>query len=189
VTRARMLFTKWGERPHWEFGAELLGRDEHGHWLGLPHGSVVARPGATITTGEDQVVLVPDDAWVSTFYAAGGTGPWDVYVDVSTVPTHETSVGLHVVRAVDLDLDVLRGRTGRVWVDDEDEFAEHRSRYGYPDEVVETALASCMRVHEALRLGVAPFDAATAASWLARLRGARDGGETQLGGRGGCTHE
>ena len=30
------------------------------------------------------------------------------------------------VTAVDLDLDVVRGWTGRVWVDDEDEFAAHR---------------------------------------------------------------
>ncbi|WP_180935649.1 DUF402 domain-containing protein [Nocardioides ungokensis] len=37
-----------------------------------------------------------------------------------------------MLRAVDLDLDVVRGRTGRVWIDDEDEFAEHRVRFGYP---------------------------------------------------------
>ena len=47
--------------------------------------------------------------------------------------------GEDLVRAVDLDLDVIRGTTGRVWVDDEDEFAEHRVSLGYPDEVIEQA--------------------------------------------------
>ena len=37
-----------------------------------------------------------------------------------------------VLRSVDLDLDVIQGLSGRVWVDDEDEFADHRVRWGYP---------------------------------------------------------
>ena len=53
-----------------------------------------------------------------------------VYVDITTPPVWDGTV----LRAVDLDLDVVRGNTGRVWVDDEDEFADHRVRFGYPDE-------------------------------------------------------
>ena len=44
-----------------------------------------------------------------------------------------------VLRAIDLDLDVLRVPSGRVWVDDEDEFAEHRLSFGYPPELVTPA--------------------------------------------------
>ena len=55
------------------------------------------------------------------------------------------------VTAVDLDLDVVRGWTGRVWVDDEDEFADHRVRFGYPADVVRMAAPSC----EAVRTDVA----------------------------------
>jgi protein associated with RNAse G/E len=41
---------------------------------------------------------------------------------------------------VDLDLDVIRVRaTGSVEVVDEDEFAEHQVRYGYPEDVVRRA--------------------------------------------------
>ena len=38
--------TKWGDRPHWEFDAVLLGSDEHGDWLGIPGGTHMSRPGA-----------------------------------------------------------------------------------------------------------------------------------------------
>ena len=42
----------------------------------------------------------------------------------------------HMLRAVDLDLDVVRGFNGTVIVDDEDEFAEHQVAYGYPEDVI-----------------------------------------------------
>jgi protein associated with RNAse G/E len=72
------------------------------------------------------------------------------------------------VRAVDLDLDVLRGWSGRVWVDDEDEFAEHRKRFGYPDDVAALAVASCDQVRGAVAAGRPPFDG-TAARWMRQL--------------------
>lgn len=164
MDRVRMVFTKWGGRPHWEYDARLLGEDGHGVWLGLPRGSTVARPGARITTSEDQVVLVPSAHFVATFYAPGGA-PCDVYVDISTVAEHQPGL----VSAVDLDLDVLRARTGRVWVDDEDEFADHRVRYAYPEEVVRAATASCVTVRTAVEHAEAPFDRATPAHWLGML--------------------
>jgi protein associated with RNAse G/E len=76
------------------------------------------------------------------------------------------------VAAVDLDLDVVRGWTGRIWVDDEDEFAEHRVHFGYPAEVVELALSSCQAVRRAVELSHAPFDAETPKRWFAALEGA-----------------
>ena len=67
--------------------------------------------------------------------------PIDLYVDMTTPPAWDGDV----LRAVDLDLDVVRGRTGRVWVDDEDEFAAHRGPYGYPTAVVDLALRRLRR--------------------------------------------
>jgi len=160
--------TKWGERPHWEYDAVLLGSDGHGDWVGGPAGTAMARPGATYVAPVDQVCLVPvagPDAargWVATFHAPGG--PVQVYVDMTTPPTWEG----HVLRAVDLDLDVVRGRTGRVWVDDEDEFADHRVRFGYPEEVARLAMDSCDRVHAAVSAGAAPYDG-SARAWFDRL--------------------
>jgi uncharacterized protein len=160
--------TKWGERPHWEYDAVLLGSDGHGDWVGVPVGTAMARPGATYVAPVDQVCLVPvagPDAargWVATFHAPGG--PVQVYVDMTTPPTWEG----HVLRAVDLDLDVVRGRTGRVWVDDEDEFADHRVRFSYPEEVARLAMDSCDRVHAAVSAGAAPYDG-SARAWFDRL--------------------
>ena len=160
--------TKWGARPHWEYDAVLLGYDEHGDWLGIPGGTHMSRPDAEYVAPVAQVVLVPppgpDDerGWLATFHAPGG--PVQVYVDMTTPPAWDGPV----LRAVDLDLDVVRGATGRVWVDDEDEFADHRVRFGYPDELCAAAMASCDRVHAAVAAGTAPYDG-SAARWLARV--------------------
>lgn len=160
-----MAFGKWGGRPHWEFDALRLGEDEHGVWLGTPRHTPMRRPGAEFRTGEHQVVLVPPDAYVATFYAPGGTVPCDIYVDISTVPV----VGDGSITTVDLDLDVIRGWTGRVWVDDEDEFADHRVRLGYPRHVVDLAVSSCEAVRLAVESAHAPFDRSTPRRWFHEL--------------------
>ncbi len=168
--QVRVRFTKWRERPHWEYDAVRLGEDEHGVWLGAPAGTRLRRPGADFCTPLGFVVLLPrDDAFVATFYASGRThlpeGAVETYVDISTSPVWDGAT----VSMVDLDLDVVRGRTGRVWVDDEDEFADHRVRLGYPDDLVRLATASCDAVRHALSSRCPPYDGAVAARWLSRL--------------------
>ena len=160
-----MLATKWPDLPHWEHDALVLGRDDHGTWLGAPRGTLMERPGSTFRTDWEQVTLVPDGApFVATFYSR--PAPVEVYVDISGHATWSEGA----VTAVDLDLDVVRGWTGRVWVDDEDEFADHRVRLGYPDEVVALATRSCDEVRAAVGAGLAPYDGVTGAHWLGRLR-------------------
>lgn len=150
--------TKWGGRPHWEYDAVLLGSDEHGDWLGVPGGTHMSRPGAEYVAPVAQVVLVPpagpDDerGCLATFHAKGG--PVQVYVDMTTPATWDGPV----LRAVDLDLDVVRGATGRVWVDDEDEFAEHQVELGYPPEIIALAESSRDRVHTVVLNEDPPYD-------------------------------
>jgi len=164
----RIVMSKWVDRPHWELDATYLGTDEHGDWLGIAQGTVMTRPGVTYVAPTAQVGLVPPPGpesargWLATFHDVGG--PVRVYVDITTPPRWEGPV----VHAVDLDLDVVCGPTGRVWVDDEDEFADHRVRFGYPEQVVTAALASCRQVEAAVAGGRAPYDGA-AAAWLARV--------------------
>jgi hypothetical protein len=161
----RVVMTKWGRRPHWEFDGVLLGSDHHGDWVGVAAGTAMSRPGADYVAPVDQVMLVPgpganqDRGWVATFHAAGG--PVHTYVDMTTPPYWDGPQ----VHAVDLDLDVVRGTAGRVWVDDEDEFAQHRVELGYPDEIVQLALATAERVRLAVQDELAPFDG-SAATWL-----------------------
>lgn len=161
-----MLARKWPDVPHWEFDALVLGEDRHGVWVGAPSGTRMQRPGASFVTDQPQVSLLPrQSAFVATFYAPGGLAPFDVYVDITTVPVWLDGP-TRTVTAVDLDLDVLRGRSGRVWVDDEDEFAARRVHY--PADLVRLAATSCEAVRTAVESGRPPYDG-SAGAWLAAL--------------------
>jgi hypothetical protein len=171
-----MVMTKWGDRPHWEFDGVLLGSDEHGDWIGIPAGTHMTRPGAEYVAPVDQVGLVPaagDPAgrgWLATFHAPCGAA--HTYVDMTTPPYWDGAV----VRAVDLDLDVVRVEDERgVYVDDVDEFAEHQVRYGYPPEVVTLATDTCARILAAVVAQAPPFDG-SAEPWLAQVAAARPAG-------------
>ena len=57
---------------------------------------------------------------------------------------------------------------GEIFVDDEDEFAEHQVAYGYPADVVEQAQAELRRGPRGVRAGRAPYDG-THQRWLDEL--------------------
>ncbi len=161
----RLAFTKWGGLPHWELDTVRLGSDEHGEWVGAPAGVLMSRPGVQHVPDYPQVTLLPrDGAFAATFYPPGFDTP-EVYVDIATPPVWDTDE----VRLVDLDLDVIRGWTGRVFIDDEDEFAQHRISLGYPDELVALARDSCDAVAAAVRAGRAPYDGVVGPRWLEAL--------------------
>ncbi len=130
----------------------------------------MVRPGADIRSPVDQVGLVPpadapdtERGWLATFHAPGGPRV-TLYIDITTPPIWDGPV----LRAVDLDLDVVRGLDGRVWIEDEDEFADHRVELGYPDEVASAAEKSCSRVHAAVLRADAPYDGSHE-PWLAAV--------------------
>ncbi|MDP3891014.1 DUF402 domain-containing protein [Nocardioides sp.] len=182
----RVEMTKWPDRPHWCFDATYLGSDEHGDWLGVRPGTAMARPGATYVAPVAQVLLAPtqpvrqvngsaptaaqtlaqldpEHGYLATFHAEGGVV--EVYVDIATPPVWDG----RVLRSVDLDLDVIRAPRGRVWVDDEDEFADHRVRFAYPEDLVAHAAVSCSFVLTAVNDRLPPYDGPTAAGWLAQV--------------------
>lgn len=160
--------TKWGGRPHWEYDATFLGADEHGEWLGCPVGTFYARPGMELLAKFAGVVLIPvgGAAHLAAFNDENAGAA--TYVDMTTPATWEGNV----LRAVDLDLDVVKLHDGTVYLDDEDEFAEHQVTFGYPADVVAMAERSAAEVLAAVRQGTAPYDG-TADAWLARLATAR----------------
>lgn len=162
----QVQMTKWDGRPHWSFDSLYLGRDDHGTWLGFPRGTHMTRPGAGYVSPTDQLGLVPPSSWpvsergwLATFHGPGG--PLAVYVDVTAPPTWSDST----VTVCDLDLDVVRELDGRVWVDDEDEFAEHQVSLGYPSEVIGAARASADRLVRLLGGGHPPYDG-SAGAWF-----------------------
>lgn len=173
--------TKWGDRPHWQFPGRYLGADVHGEWLGFPIGTINARPGFTFASTVDAVTLLPrQDWWIATFQAPG---IWcSIYTDIASPVTWEDSIA----RAVDLDLDVVRlapgvgpppGYTGApvdpggVYIDDEDEFADHRVAFDYPDDVITAAERACVGVRDRMTARESPFDRATSARWFRSLAG------------------
>jgi hypothetical protein len=80
---------------------------------------------------------------------------WDpaLYVDLGTPA--ELRDGY--LRTVDLDLDVVRHRDGRVARLDEDEFTADAARFGYPAEVVDTVVATAGWLEEAVTARRPPF--------------------------------
>lgn len=97
------------------------------------------------------LMLFPRGAWWTFNDAPAQT---EIYCDVTT-PVRWSSAS--EVTMVDLDLDVLRKRDGTVLLDDEDEFAEHQVKYGYPPDVVSEAENSAAWLKDALANGREPF--------------------------------
>ena len=179
-TPIRCQMTKLGDRPHWEYDGIYLGADELGEWFGELAGTVHTRPGHEFVSAVDAVTLVPAEGWYAASFYARGT--WcAVYVDLATPRVWDG----HVLRQVDLDLDVVRlanplpaaalaeaekdGRVaGEVFVDDEDEFAEHQVAYGYPADVIAAVQGTCDELVGAVRAGLPPYDG-THLRWLAQL--------------------
>lgn len=150
-----VAYTKWGGQPHWRFVGEVIGEDEHGVWAG-------GRPGITIQRGLEEprtephgfVMLVPRAGEWTAFWNAAGD--FRVYVDVC----REVRLVEGGVRAVDMDLDVVRLGDGSVEVLDEDEFAEHQVKYGYNREAITDARETCGWLVEAVKGRLGPFGAA-----------------------------
>lgn len=169
--------TKWGGGRHWEWVAAYLGADEHGHWFHAPAGTRCVRPGHDFLARDPWVTLVPHEgAYAVGFYPAHAAT--SIYVDMTTEPVWRRRDAGDAgdarnegpeweVTMVDLDLDVILTREGRLFVDDEDEFAVHQVQLGYPPEVI--ALAERWRdtVLAAVAAGEEPF-ATVGHDWLRR---------------------
>lgn len=168
----RGRYTKWGGKRH--HGAHLvyLGADDHGDWLGDPAGNQWSGGPNSFVSVTDNVLLVPRGRGMTAmFYAEHPEQAFELYVDITTPAVWDGDL----VTAVDLDLDVVRRFDGSWYVDDEDEFAEHQVRYGYPPELVAAAEAECARVADEIRAGAAVLASATAAPWKAVFRTLRSG--------------
>jgi uncharacterized protein len=163
VMTVEMRFTKWGGKPHWHYPVVPLGSDRYGWWLGGPEGTFFQRGDEEpIPRPHDYVMLVPAEGdWIATWHAAGDT---ELYVDITTRPIASDQL----IEAVDLDLDVIRERNGRVLLVDEDEFAEHQVLLGYPAELIAQAQATADDLVIRIAAAEEPFGR-TGSDWLARF--------------------
>lgn len=110
-----------------------LGTTDEGRWLFIPAGTSVSRP----FLGDydhpcDAIALIPPEGlWTATWLVA-----WDpaLYIDLAKL----VSIGINRVVTMDLDIDVVRRRSGEVELRDLEEFELHRRQLSYPAELVRT---------------------------------------------------
>ena len=162
--RIRVDFRKYPDAQHWQYDLRWLAEDEYGAWLWGPPGTRAQRSDEPpITFSSTNLKLVTDGWWAGIWQASGEP---EVYVDIATPAVWSEGR----VTLIDLDLDVVRLRSGAVRVLDEDEFAEHQVALGYPRELIEGARESCERVRVMLERNEEPF-ATVAATRLAQACG------------------
>lgn len=151
----RVHSTKYDGSLHYEFEAFLL--DSIGPLLrcwvpaGTPvvsyHGSGAVKTGFT--------ALFFTDRWFNVYHQhrPHGRRALEVYVNIGSPATFDG----RRLTWVDLDVDVLLERDGIV-IDDEDEFAAHRVRMRYPEDLVERVMETTGEVTRALTHRSFPFD-------------------------------
>jgi protein associated with RNAse G/E len=115
-----------------------LGEDQYGVWLGAPPNSVSQRGDEPEVTQEQaHVQLFSRDRGFTAIFNDEPRST-EIYCDVTT----PVEFNGDVFTMIDLDLDVIRKRDGSIYIDDEDEFAEHQVKYSYPPDVIEQAQAT-----------------------------------------------
>ena len=155
--RVLIDFRKHPDAKHWQYEVSRLAEDQYGAWLWAPPGTPAQRgDDPPITFDTTTITLVSRDWWVAFWQASGEP---EVYVDICTPAVW----GEGRATMIDLDLDVIRLRSGEVRVVDEDEFAEHQVALAYPRELIEGALAAAERVRAMLAANEEPFATVAAA--------------------------
>lgn len=162
---------KYDGYAHWVVPGVALGSDRFGEWIHQPAGSLVARPGMAFTAANDAVVLVPAQGeWIATFHTGRDRNGLLIYIDLSTrigwAPLRPSGWEVH---SVDMDLDVVEREGRGVYLDDEDEFAEHAEAFGYPPELAAEIERQAQQLLAAVAAHEAPFDG-TADAWAAARR-------------------
>lgn len=97
-------------------------------------------------------------------------GDLRIYVDLAT--GHEWKPirpGVTEFHMIDMDLDVIRSVRRGVFVDDEDEFAEHRLQMNYPADVVHRIRSASDQLYQAVKAQDPPFDG-TDREWFRKGR-------------------
>ena len=169
---------KWDGSPHWRHECVYLGADAWGDWVGQPTGWGSERPARSFTAPGPNVTLVPPSGDFALTVNRDHPKGMRIYIDlawdlraVAAQDPEASTGGVPVLfTGIDMDLDVVRveGERG-TWIDDEDEWDEHRVLYGYPAEVQRRLEALAAELEQRVRAQVPPFDDATADAWLDRL--------------------
>ena len=164
-TALQFRWRKWDGGPHWVNDCVYLGSDRWGDWVGQPGGWRNVRPGLSFPADVPNVTLLPPSGdYAMTVHAL----PHRVrtYIDIAWDIRWEN----REPQGIDMDLDVVKALDGRgLYIDDRDEWDEHRIAYCYPLGLVERLEALAVDLERRVADGEPPFDDATPDAWLARL--------------------
>jgi hypothetical protein len=161
----RIVYRKYDGSLHWHMTMTWLGEDEHGIWTGAV-APITSQRGEEppVILEHTQVMLFPRGPWWTASFNAAPART-EIYCDISS-PVQWLSP--REVTMIDLDLDVIRRRDGKIFLVDEDEFAEHQVKYGYPADVIMQSQRSAAWLQQALADGTEPF-ASVYRAYLGRL--------------------
>jgi protein associated with RNAse G/E len=150
-----------------------LGSDQWGDWFGQRAGWRSSRPGREFIARAPNVMLLPpsgDYALTVNAQPAKVRIYIDIAWDVRWSDAEPGSAYSPGPEGVDMDLDVVRAVDERgLFIDDRDEWDEHRLHYGYPLDLVATLETLTLDLESRVGAREAPFDDATADAWLGRL--------------------
>lgn len=112
------------------------------------------------------MTLVPAEQWWMPVPSERCEFYWDhpwhsTYINIGTPPVWDGDR----FTQIDLGLDVVMKLDGTIEVRDEDEFADHQVRFGYPPELIADTRAAAEAAVELPESGVEPF-ARVARRWL-----------------------
>ena len=148
--------TKYDGSIHYRYSTQIV-REEPG--LLVLYGAI-----GTPLDGYRGQLIAPYHAlefyWADRFYNLNVNWyadwrPRSHYINIATPATWHDGT----LRFIDLDLDVIwRAASDEVILDDEDEFALHQIRFGYPADLIEQAWRSSVEVRDLIARRVYPFD-------------------------------
>lgn len=156
---------KWHGGRHWVNDAIYLGSDRWGDWLGQPDGWRNVRPGLEfLADGPNVTLLPPSGDYAMTVH--GRPRRVRTYIDLAWDIRWQD----REPQGIDMDLDVVKAIDERgFFIDDRDEWDEHRIAYGYPLDIVRTLESLALDLERRVAAAEAPFDDATSEAWLSRL--------------------
>jgi len=155
---------KWDGGDHWVHECVYLGSDRWGEWFGQLPGWDSSRPGRVMVPKWPNVTLVPPSGDFA-YTRNAPPNPTRIYIDIAWDLHFESGEPT----GVDMDLDVVHHVDRGVYIDDEDEWEEHRVAYGYPLEIVQRLEVLAVDLERRVSAQEAPFDDATSDEWFARL--------------------
>ena len=165
-TRTVFRWRKWDGGLHWEHDCVFLGSDRWGDWFGQPAGWRSERPGRAFPAATANVTLMPPGGEYALTVNSVPGATYRVYIDIAWDVRWDGTEP----RGIDMDLDVVRSIDERgVFIDDRDEWDEHRVHYGYPLEIVARLETLAIDLEKRVRAGETPFDDAVPDAWLRRL--------------------